>query len=102
MRSSNVKYDQIKDFRNFIELHETHAFLDSNVIQIISVEKIIYESVLFNFQRKKLFRVEINRELIYQIIIKYNSILIRQCDFLIDQIYSTLTQTQNLILHSQD
>jgi hypothetical protein len=69
MRSSNVRYDQIKDFRNSIELHEAHAFLDPNVIQIISVEKIIYESVLPDLQRKKLFRVEINRELIYQMII---------------------------------
>jgi signal transduction histidine kinase len=91
IRSSNVRYDQIKNFRNSIELHKTHTFLDSNVIQIINVEKIIYESFLFNLQRKKLFRVEINRELIYQMIIKYNSILIRQCNFLINQIYSTLT-----------
>jgi hypothetical protein len=65
MRSSNVRYDQIKNFRNSIELYETHAFLNLNVIQIIDVEKIIYKSVLFDFQKKKLFRVEINRELIY-------------------------------------
>jgi hypothetical protein len=32
MKSSNVRYDQIKNFRNSIELHKTHAFLNSNVI----------------------------------------------------------------------
>ncbi len=102
VRSSNVKYDQSKDFRNSIELHETHAYFDANIIQNIEIQKINLQSNLLDFMKEKLFRNDLNRELIYQMTIKYDSNFIRQCDFLFDQIYSMLSQTQDLILHSHN
>jgi hypothetical protein len=40
VRSSNIKYDQSQNFRNFIELHKTHAYFDANIIQNIENKKI--------------------------------------------------------------
>jgi hypothetical protein len=102
VRSNNVKYNQNKNFRNFIELHETHAYFDANIIQNIEIQKINLQNNLLDFMTEKLFRDDLNRELIYQMMIKYDSNFIRQCDFLFDQIYSMLSQTQDLILHSDN
>jgi hypothetical protein len=100
--SSNVKYDQSQNFRNFIELHETHAYFDVNIIQNIEIKNINQQSNLLDFMQEKLFRNDLSRELIYQMTIKYDSNFICQCEFLFDQIYSMLSQAQDLILYSRD
>jgi hypothetical protein len=102
VQSNNVKYDQSRDFRNFIELHETHAYFDADIIQNSELNEINQQSNLLNLAQEKLFRDDLSRKLIYQMTIKYDSNLIRQCEFLFDQIYSMLNQAQNLILHSRD
>ncbi len=91
VRSSNVKYDQNRDFHNFIELHETHAYFDADIIQNIKLNEINQQSNLLDFAQEKLFRDDLSRELIYQMTIKYDSNLIRQSEFLFDQIYSMLS-----------
>jgi hypothetical protein len=102
VRSSNVKYDQSRDFRNSIELHETHAYFDADIIQNIKLNEINQQSNLLDFAQEKLFRNDLSRRLIYQMTIKYDSNLIRQCEFLFDQIYWMLSQAQDFILHSRD
>jgi hypothetical protein len=102
VRSSNVKYDQSRNFRNSIELHETHAYFDADIIQNIELNEINQQSNLLDLAQEKLFRDDLSRELIYQMTIKYDSNFIRQCEFLFDQIYSMLSQAQDLILHSRD
>ncbi len=102
VRSNNVKYDQSRDFRNFIELHETHAYFDADIIQNIKLNEINQQSNLLDLAQEKLFRNDLSRRLIYQMTIKYDSNLIRQCEFLFDQIYSMLNQAQDLILHFRD
>ncbi len=102
VRSNNVKYDQNWNFRNFIELHETHAYFDANIIQNIELNEINQQNNLLDLAQEKLFQNDLSRELIYQMTIKYDSNLIRQCEFLFDQIYSMLSQAQDLILHSRD
>jgi hypothetical protein len=103
VRVAQVRYDAFKNKREFVALHEAHAFLKHDFIENMKVQMITDSSVLsVELQEKKLCE-NVKRDLIAQMIVVFHSELVRQYDFdFIDtEDYSRFTQTETFFRESK-
>ncbi len=103
VRVARVRYDALKNKREFVALHEAHAFLEHDFIENMKIQMITDSSALsVELQEKKLCE-NVKRDLIAQMIVVFHSELVRQYDFdFIDiEDYSRFTQTETFFRESK-
>ena len=90
--------DSKKNVQIFIDFHETHIFLNKNVIHAIDTKQITSMTAeLPNIQQKKYFMNNLSRNLIQMMKIRFNFEYIIKFDFEKNEIYSVFEQMRSLM-----
>jgi hypothetical protein len=103
VRVARVRYGALKDKREFVALHEAHAFLEHDSIEDMEVQMVTDSSALpAGLQGKKLCE-DVERGLIAQMIVVFHPELVRQYgfDFIGTEDYPGFTQAGTLFRGSE-
>ena len=81
MRFDHGKLVENNNDRHIVILHKAHAYLNSDAVDTVRVEKVMSMSLLSNVRQKKPLSHGIARNLVYDLSIRFNSDHVRQYGF---------------------